>query len=599
MRTVFVVDDEPLITKGLHAILDWEQYGLRIVGSAPDGRAALEQLKQQSVDLLITDIQMPVMNGLELIKRVKAISPRTKFIVLSGYEEFQYVKEGMTLGIENYILKPINIVELESTLKLCLQDWEREEINLFRSEVDWKLLLNNVLQRWVNGEIELSEFVQRAQLLGIPQGYGHFRAVTLRLLGEGRPLQELCRIDKLAEQSEALLREQLGEAAELICFNDLADDIVVLLDSRPWKDSHLAPMLLQVAEQLHGHTGLPVWISIGSPWQPGQGIEVSYQSAKSGYEQYLMTGSRPVAIMGGWLTGCERAHSHSSSTAADGRAIPSEPYSGGATDSGRQPSPGAGFGAEGSASHGAGLPPAEERGANVYSESQAGDDVGGAAALQAEAESCMAVQPKPELESFTKKLIDGRSEEIEQHIEAVLSAPPEQAILRRQPYINAALQLMLAMKEMEGSSDYSELFMPISQLATLAELRRHVLELAGSLNERLGTEQTSYSPHVAQLLEHVQMHYGEDMSLKTLSQQLDIHPTYLGQLFHQEVGTSFSDYVNHYRIEKATQLLLHTDLKTSDIAREVGYLDSSYFYRQFKKYAGVSPTELRQMSSGT
>lgn len=524
MRTVFVVDDEPLITKGLHAILDWGKYGLRIVGTAQDGRAALEQLKRQNVDLLITDIQMPVMNGLELIKRVKAISPRTRFVVLSGYEEFQYVKEGMTLGIENYILKPINIVELESTLKLCRQDWEREEINMFRSEVDWKLLLHNVLQRWVNGEIEMSELVQRAQLLGIPQSYVHFRAVTLRLLGGGKPLQELCRIDKLAESCETRLRMQLGETAAFVCFIS-DDDIVLLLDSRPWADSKLAEELYQVAEQLHGAAGLPVWVSIGSRWQPGQEIEVSYRAAKAGYEQYLIGGSQPVVVMGAEMEGQE--------------------------------------------------------------------------AVQGQLEAAGAAIVQPELEAFKKKLIDGRGEEIARHVEAVLSDPAERPLLLRQPYMNAAIQLMLAMKEMEGSSEYSELFMPISQLATLAELRRHVLDLADSLRERLGTEQVSYSPHVKELLEHVQLHYGEDMSLKTLSQQLDIHPTYLGQLFHQEVGTSFSDYVNHYRIEKATQLLLHTELKTSDIAREVGYLDSSYFYRQFKKYAGVSPTELRQMSSGT
>ncbi|WP_128660057.1 response regulator, partial [Paenibacillus sp. 598K] len=157
----------------------------------------LEQLRQRPVDLLITDIQMPGLNGLELIQRVKASSPRTKFIVLSGYEEFHYVKEGMQLGIENYILKPINIVELESTLKLCLQDWEREEINQFRSEVDWKLLQSNVLQRWVHGEIEQGEFVQRAQLLGIPQSYVHYRAAVFRLLPGRRPLQSLCRVDRL------------------------------------------------------------------------------------------------------------------------------------------------------------------------------------------------------------------------------------------------------------------------------------------------------------------------------------------------------------------------------------------------------------------
>ena len=104
-----------------------------------------------------------------------------------------------------------------------------------------------------------------------------------------------------------------------------------------------------------------------------------------------------------------------------------------------------------------------------------------------------------------------------------------------------------------------------------------------------------YTTHVAFMIEQVHRHYSEELSLKTLSQKAGLHPNYLGQLFQQEVGSSFSDYVNQYRIEKATQLLLNTDRKTAEIALSVGYLDTSYFYRQFKKYAGVSPTELRQM----
>lgn len=524
MRSVFFVDDEPLITKGLHAILDWERYGLQIAGTAADGRSALEQLRQRPVDLLITDIQMPGMNGLELIQRVKASSPRTKFIVLSGYEEFHYVKEGMQLGIENYILKPINIVELESTLKLCLQDWEREEINQFRSEVDWKLLQSNVLQRWVHGEIEQSEFVQRAQLLGIPQSYVHYRAAVFRLLPGRRPLQSLCQVDRLAEAVEGELTERLGSDAAFVCFTDLAEDIVVLLEAERLTESGLETLLASIAQRLHELSELPVWVSLGASWAQTGSIQSSYDSAIKHYEQLLMGASRQVAV---------------ALPAAGGQAAA------GATD----------------------MPTV-----------------------------------LPDVEGFTMKLIDGNAAQIERHILEVLDAPPEQALLERQPYVNAAIALMLAIKEMAGGEDYSELFMPIPQLATLDELRQHVLAQARSLRERQdrarqGQAGQTYSPHVAFLLEQVERHYAEDMSLKTLSQTLDIHPTYLGQLFHQELGTSFSDYVNHYRIEKATQLLLRTELKTSDIAREVGYLDSSYFYRQFKKYAGLSPTELRSMSS--
>ena len=84
--------------------------------------------------------------------------------------------------IENYILKPINIDELESTIRHIRGDWEREELNLFRYEEDWRVLRSNILQRWVLGEIEGQEFKHRAELLGIPLDYKYVQALVFRVI---------------------------------------------------------------------------------------------------------------------------------------------------------------------------------------------------------------------------------------------------------------------------------------------------------------------------------------------------------------------------------------------------------------------------------
>jgi two-component system response regulator YesN len=171
----------------------------------------------------------------------------------------------------------------------------------------------------------------------------------------------------------------------------------------------------------------------------------------------------------------------------------------------------------------------------------------------------------------------------------------ENDIIPRSECMNMAIQLMLSAKDMEDRPDYSEVFAALARMNTIQGLIRHVISVVQRSLGNRDTVQQEYSGHVAMLLEQVKEHYAEELSLKTLSQKLDMHPNYLGQLFQQEVGLSFSDYVNQYRIEKATQLLIHTDQKTAEIADSVGYTDTSYFYRQFKKYAGVSPTELRHM----
>ena len=96
--------------------MDWSKYGIEVVGHAENGRQALEKMAVVPVDILITDISMPVMTGLELIEGARKLNRNLKVIILSGFDDFAYLKEGMRLGIENYLLKPINLKELEETI---------------------------------------------------------------------------------------------------------------------------------------------------------------------------------------------------------------------------------------------------------------------------------------------------------------------------------------------------------------------------------------------------------------------------------------------------------------------------------------------------
>jgi two-component system response regulator YesN len=200
-------------------------------------------------------------------------------------------------------------------------------------------------------------------------------------------------------------------------------------------------------------------------------------------------------------------------------------------------------------------------------------------------------------DTFSRLLIEGEISAVQAYIASALHVSEGKQIIQRGPHINTAVQLMVDVKDMEKNPDYAEVFGPIPHINTLQGLKQHVWRIAERGLKRRQEAEQGYSAHVSFLVEQVRHSYPEELSLKTLSQRLQMHPNYLGQLFQQEVGANFSDYLNQYRIEKATQLLLHTDQKTTDIALSVGYTDSSYFYRQFKKYTGVSPTEMRSMYS--
>ena len=106
MLKVFLVEDEVLIREGLRDKIPWEQYGFRLVGEAADGEVALPLIRKARPDVLITDIKMPFMDGLALSRIVREEFPGIKIIIISGYDDFEYAREAISVGVDQYLLKP-------------------------------------------------------------------------------------------------------------------------------------------------------------------------------------------------------------------------------------------------------------------------------------------------------------------------------------------------------------------------------------------------------------------------------------------------------------------------------------------------------------
>lgn len=127
MFKVIHVDDEKLILDGLRAMIDWERLGFTVCAQARNGREALEAVQRVRPDLIITDISMPQMDGLELIRQVNERWPDVRFIVLSGYSEFEYAQQAMQLGVRYYVLKPIEEEELEHCLSKTAKELNAQQ----------------------------------------------------------------------------------------------------------------------------------------------------------------------------------------------------------------------------------------------------------------------------------------------------------------------------------------------------------------------------------------------------------------------------------------------------------------------------------------
>ncbi|MFM1655604.1 response regulator [Brevibacillus sp. B_LB10_24] len=128
MKRVLLVDDEMIVRKGLRKLVEWEKFGMEVIADAPDGQAAWDILRQDEIDLVITDIRMPICDGIELLRKIKEYCPQTKVILLTCYSDFEYVQEALEIGASGYLLKTdMEDGKLEHVLGKLKREWERSE----------------------------------------------------------------------------------------------------------------------------------------------------------------------------------------------------------------------------------------------------------------------------------------------------------------------------------------------------------------------------------------------------------------------------------------------------------------------------------------
>lgn len=503
MFRVFLADDEPFIIEGLYDIIDWAEAELEIVGHANNGQKALEALRSVKVDILVTDISMPVMDGLELIRQARTVHPELKVIVLSGYNEFSYLKEGMMLGIENYLLKPINIQELKATLQNTVEKLnttsETKRVQAYSNQI----LKDNTLHRWLNHQIDPREFNERADLLGINLDHAYIAAALLRMPSG-------------AAEAFEFVSEQVKPYSWMTSFFDMDGDIVLLAATDDAEEcaNQLNAVLRQLEAELQDR---PLRISVGSVAQLPNEAGQSYADAKKAQEYF-------------WIY--TELHIIDFNELGQSRGNPKADFS---------------------------------------------------------------TIDWPE---YAKLIIAKDQENLHRKIQDDFQRLQAQPGITPQDFQAIAFEMVIhftlelkAIRRTEELDAYHEAFRQIRSAVTLEELEAAIHGIADTTIGYLVSD--IRSPIVQQVLKYIHQSYEEELSLKMLGAHFHIHPAYLGQLFHKEMNETFTEYMNRYRIEKAKELLKTTNLKVQGIAKDVGYWEVGYFYKQFKKYVGISPTDYR------
>ncbi|WP_055069420.1 response regulator transcription factor [Clostridium massiliamazoniense] len=207
-----------------------------------------------------------------------------------------------------------------------------------------------------------------------------------------------------------------------------------------------------------------------------------------------------------------------------------------------------------------------------------------------------------EIDEINKFIIEKDKEKLKAHIEFIF----DNKNLTPKNIYDLSIKIILLvdkiLDEFKVGKKYtreslSETIIELCNESTRESVKAFIISEMDELMAVMYSNTVKYSPVVQQIVNIVNKRYYEDLSLKTLANQYNINSSYLGQIFNKEVGCSFSDYLNKTKNLKAKELILETNMKINDIAKEVGYMDSSYFYRKFKKFFGVSPSTLRDMKN--
>lgn len=506
-KKVMLIEDEELILEGLKNIIDWEELSLTVAYTAANGQEALELLKQNQPDIIVTDISMPVMNGLEFLTELRKTDNRTRCIILTGYEEFEYARKAIQLDVEDYILKPIDEEKLVQVLKLAMD--HLEELDLKQREdmagrTGWMQLLKGNMQ----GE-EVSKYL--SILPEIENGEA-VCPVLMRISPQS--LQKL-------KISDILLELKKEEQQMRVIY--LAEDMLLLLlygCSSPESGSPktVKDYLEQVQSRLEGTLGVLTFVSAGKEITSYEQLAEAYETARRLQKYQLVEGFGTVMVPEQILS------RQSKDIALDG-------------------------------------------------------------------------------ECLRRMILKKNMEETCGYIEELFLSHIREEITIDDIY-QLALKTAMLLSEIkreyqllsrENMHNLTETVESIYQAEDIAALKGIFIREAAEIIRCLGENDSHYTPVVKQIISEVQKNYKEDMNLKTLSYKYHMNTSYLGQIFQKEVGCSFAQYVTAMKNSRAKDLILNTNMKINDIAKEVGYTDTSYFYRKFKQCYGVSPAAMREM----
>ncbi len=534
MYRLMLVDDEPEIRDGLLEIINWAQEGFEVVGVAENGLEALQVAQSVSPDLVVTDIRMPFLDGLEMARRMRQALPTVQFVVLSGYDEFDYARQAIQIQIKDYVLKPISSDEFVKVLRRVKSHMDedfaqRSDVITLREHFKSSLpiLKELLLTSLLNGGISTAEALSSAARYELSVASPRYAVALLRLSGvtPGKADHDLSHDPELMRFAVMNIAEEVIKSqasCHVFHYNGLIAVLFLLSSEERQPFSQVMDVLETVRQTVRRYLDCVTAIGVSNPCSQLHQLHHAAGQAASALDQSALLEEGQVLSIADVEPGSARQLAAEEITL---RALSNSIKLGNTGD-------------------------AEELIRQLMEEAR-------------KSKAAFRDYQVYLLEVFLAIIRTGRDLEVE-WMDIREGAGP-------------SLESMLKSRDLEE---------------TEAMLRGLCRSLTGSIRD---TRLESGRLIVREAVDYVNINFmRSDVTLEKVCRHLHISAAYFSTLFKRETKKTFHQYLTELRMDKAMTLLTGSDLKTADIAVQVGLNDSSYFSYSFKKHFGISPSQARK-----
>lgn len=533
MLKIFLVEDEIIIRQGIKCNINWEEEGYIFIGEASDGELAYPMIRELRPDIVITDIKMPFLDGIQLSKLVKKEMPDIRIIILSGYEEFEYAKEAINIGVEEYLLKPVDkniLLEAIKKVDKAIQEEREKQNNILRSKTERMknihLKTQQFLTQMITETMSVSEVMNRSMELKLDIIGKQYNIIRYNVFDTN---QNNSSYSQRSMELKKYINSQIQKENKVFVIDRINENTTILIKSIDEKDlkENIKRCVNCIIENTKNYEGIEYFVGVGNEVERVSNLPICYEEANKAYAYSYIIDKNKVLY-------------------------------------------------------------ANEIGDTCIINDLDMSNIN----IRTINKNVIGNFIKTGVQTEVKYIVEEYFMAIgTENMKSLLFR--QYVIMDVYFYCKGILE---EWKIDEKEYCLGEISKETTIFSTIEAAKDYIYKiLLKVIAKRDAISSSTYNAVIVSAKDYIKQNFSkEDISLNTVAKSVDFSPSHFSTLFSQTTGQTFIEYLTEIRMEKAKELLRCSAMRSSEIGYLVGYKDPHYFSFLFKKTQKCTPKEYRK-----